>query len=127
MVLFRARAKKRIASKIANKMKLRFAWHVASAIGISILQQLIGLFRQVLIAAFFGLSREFDAYVVVYALVTMVVFNLAGVFDTVAVARLVQIREKEGEENFWRTSNRILLQSCAFGAVFAAVTVSLLW
>ncbi len=108
-------------------MKVRFAWHVASAFGVSIVQQLIGLFRQVLIAAFFGLSREFDAYVVVYALVTMVVFNLAGVFDTVAVARLVQIRERDGQENFWRTSNRILLQSCAFGVLFAFVTMALLW
>jgi putative peptidoglycan lipid II flippase len=108
-------------------MKLRFAWHVASAFGVSIAQQLIGLFRQVLIAAFFGLSREFDAYLVVYALVTMVVFNLAGVFDTVAVARLVQIHGRDGEETFWRTSNRILLLSCAFGVVFAATTIALLW
>jgi putative peptidoglycan lipid II flippase len=108
-------------------MKPRFAWHVASAFGVSIAQQLIGLFRQVLIAAFFGLSREFDAYLVVYALVTMVVFNLAGVFDTVAVARLVQIRQGDGEETFWRTSNRILLQACAFGVLFACVTVAVLW
>jgi putative peptidoglycan lipid II flippase len=108
-------------------MKLRFAWHVASAFGVSIVQQLVGLFRQILIAAFFGLSREFDAYLVVYALVTMVVFTLAGVFDTVAVARLVQIHQRDGEDALWRTSNRILLQSCAFGVLFAAVTIALLW
>src|ERR1044071_1695788 len=108
-------------------MKLRFAWHVASAFGVSIAQQLIGLFRQVLIAAFFGLSREFDAYLVVYGLVTMVVFNLTGVFDTVAVARLVQIRERDGEKALWHASNRLLLQSTAFGALFAIAAIVLLW
>ena len=107
--------------------RLRFVWHAASAFGVSIVQQVVGLSRHVLIAAFFGLSREFDGYLVVYALVSMVVFNLSGVFDTVGVARLVQIRERSGDGAFWRTSNRLLLQAFAFGALFAAGSLALLW
>jgi len=113
--------------KTHNLIRLPFAWHAASAFGVSIAQQAIGLFRHILIAAFFGLSREFDAYLVVYGVVTMVVFNLTGVFDTVAVARLVQIRERDGEKGFWRASNRLLLQSTAFGALFAIAVIVLLW
>ena len=114
-------------AKTHNLIRLPFAWHATSALGVSIVQQAIGLVRHILIAAFFGLSREFDAYLVVYGLVTMVVFNLTGVFDTVAVARLVQIRERDGEKALWHASNRLLLQSTAFGALFAIAAIVLLW
>lgn len=110
-----------------GKKKQRFVWHVASAFGVSIVQQVIGLLRQILIAAFFGLSREFDGYIVAYGLVTMVVFNLSGVFDTVVVSRLVHIRERDGDASFWRASNRVLLQALAAGTSFAVGFVALLW
>lgn len=109
------------------RLRGRFVWHVASATGVSVAQQVIGLGRQIIIAAVFGLSREFDGYVVAYALATMVVFNLTGVFDAIVVSRLVQIRERESEAAFWRASNRVLLQSFIAGVVFAAGFVLLLW
>jgi putative peptidoglycan lipid II flippase len=115
------------ADKPEGETRLRFVWHVATAIGVSVVQQFIGLLRQVMIAAFFGLSREFDGYIVAYGLVTMVVFNLSGVFDTVAVSRLVQIRESDGDQAFWRASNRLLLHGFAVGALFAACFEALLW
>src|SRR5215471_7459940 len=97
-----------------------FFRHVISTFGITILQQFFGLGRQILIAAYFGLSREFDGYLLVYALSNIVVFNLAGVFDTVAVSRLAQVRERDGEDAFWCSSNRLLIQSVAGGLIFAA-------
>jgi putative peptidoglycan lipid II flippase len=96
-----------------------FIRHVASTVGISIVQQFVGLGRQALIAAYYGLSREFDGYLVVYAVATIAVFNLSSVFDTVAVSRLVQTRQRDGEGAFWRSSNRLLLQSSAAGLIFA--------
>jgi putative peptidoglycan lipid II flippase len=104
-------------------MKARFIRHVASTVGISILQQFVGLGRQILIAAFFGLSRDFDGYLLVYAVANIVVFNITGVFDTVAVPRLVQIRERDGDAAFWRSSNKLLLQSLAGGLLFAVTLV----
>src|SRR5579872_3541946 len=114
-------------AKLRGRLRERFVFHAASAFGVSILQQLIGLLRQILIAAFFGLSRQFDGYIVIYGLVTMTVFNLSGVFDTVVVSRLVNIREREGEGLFWRASNRVLWQALAAGALFAVGFMLLLW
>jgi len=114
-------------AKPLGRWRERFVFHAASAFGVSILQQVIGLLRQILIAAFFGLSRQFDGYIVIYGVVTMVVFNLSGVFDTVVVSRLVNIRERDGEGSFWRASNRVLLQALAAGMLFAAGFMLLLW
>jgi putative peptidoglycan lipid II flippase len=113
--------------KPQGKTKRRFVWHVAPVLGASIVQQAIGLLRQMLVAAFFGLSREYDGYIVVYGLVSMIVFILAGVSDTVVVSRLVQIRERDGEAAFWRTSNRLLLQALAADAILATSFMMLLW
>ena len=108
-------------------MKIQFIHHIMSTVGLSILQQFVGLGRQALIAAFYGLSREFDGYLVVFAVATMFIFNVSSVFDTVAVARLVQIRDREGNEPFWRASNRLLWQASLAGVVFAAGFIGLLY
>lgn len=106
---------------------MRFIHHIASTVGLSILQQVVGLGRQVLIAAFYGLSREFDSYLVVLAVATMFIFNLSSVFDTVAVARLVQIRQRDGDAAFWRASNRLLWQAALAGLAFALGLIGLLY
>jgi putative peptidoglycan lipid II flippase len=100
-------------------MKRRFIFHVSSTIAISVALQVTGLARHILIAAYFGVGRAMDGYLVLYALVTLVAFNLANVFDTVAVSRLVQISEREGSGSFRKSSNRLLLQSIAAGVVVA--------
>jgi len=108
-------------------LRRRFVWHAASAVGFSILQQVLGLLRQIMIAAFFGVSRDYDGYVVAYSLAVMAVFNLSGVFDTVAVSRLAHIRERDGDDAFWRASNRLLLQSLVASLPFAALFIGALW
>ena len=110
-----------------RRLRDRFIWQVGSTISWSILQQVLGLLRQVLIAASFGLSREYDGYVVAYSLAVMLVFNLSGVFDTIAVSRLVRIRERDGEEAFWRASNRLLTLSVVASLPFASLFLAALW
>jgi len=110
-----------------SALRGRFAGHAASAVAISAVQQLVGFVRHALIAAFFGLSREFDGYLVVYAVAAMFIFNLSLIYDTTAVSRLVQIRERDGDTAFWRTSNRMLLQSVVGGALCAIAILLLLW
>lgn len=104
----------------ALRVKARFFQHVLSTFAISILQQVFGLGRQILIAAYFGLSRDYDQYLVIYAVASILIFNLSSVFDTVALSRLVQVREAEGEALFWRSSNRLLLQALLGGILFPA-------
>ena len=103
-------------------MKQRFFFHVTSTMAISVAQQFVGLARHILVAAFFGVSRQYDGYLVIYALATIVVFNLSNVFDSVAVARLVQINESDGVDGFWKSSNRFLVQSA-----FAGVALTVLF
>jgi putative peptidoglycan lipid II flippase len=110
-----------------RRLRDRFIWQVGSTISWSILQQVLGLLRQVLIAASFGLSREYDGYVVAYSLALMLVFNLSGVFDTIGVSRLVRIRERDGEEAFWRASNRLLTLSVVASLPFASLFLAALW
>ena len=108
-------------------LRQRFAGYVAVTFAFSAAQQLIGLVRHALIAAFFGLSREFDAYLVVYAVAAMFVFNLSMIYDTVVVARLVQIRQRDGDPAFWRASNRALLQAVIGGTLAVAMLMIVLW
>jgi putative peptidoglycan lipid II flippase len=108
-------------------LRQRFAGYIAAMFAFSAVQQLIGLVRHALIAAYFGLSREFDGYLVVYAVVAMFVFNLSMIYDTVVVARLVQIHQRDGDAALWRTSNRLLLQAIVSGALAAAAILVVLW
>lgn len=108
-------------------MRAPFIRHVVSTFGFSIVQQFVGLGRHVLIAAYFGLSRPFDGYLVVYSMASLIVFNLSSVFDTVAVSRLVQIRDGNGEDAFWRNSDRLLLQSLVGGLLFSAGLIAVLY
>jgi putative peptidoglycan lipid II flippase len=107
-------------------VKRRFVFHVTSTVAFSVALQFAGLARHILIAAYFGVSRAMDGYLVLYAIATMIVFSLANVFDSVAVSRLVQIHDREGVEAFWKSSNRLLLQSIGAGVVFAALYLLIL-
>jgi putative peptidoglycan lipid II flippase len=83
--------------------------------GVSLIVQVLAFLRQVLIAAYFGLSRDFDAYVMIYTLATLVVFTFSGIFESIAVPYLVRKRESEGEEAARLLANAILRISFAIG------------
>jgi len=100
-------------------MKRRFVFHVSSTLAFSLALQFVGLARHILIAAYFGVARAMDGYLVLYTLVTLVAFNLSNVFDAVAVSRLVQIQNRDGVDAFWKASNRLLLQATVTGVALA--------
>src|SRR6187551_3146795 len=87
-----------------------------SAMGVSTLGQGLAFFRQVLIAAYFGVSREFDIYVMALALTTMVVFAFANTFDSAVVPRLVQTRAAHGELAARALAAAMFRWSAALGA-----------
>ena len=98
----------------------RFLSVLISAGGISIIVYALAFLRQVLVAAWFGVSREMDVYVMAYTLATVVVFSFANIFDTVAVPHLVQQHEQEGAEAA-RALTRKLVRASLWLGVAASV------
>ncbi|MGC2823607.1 MAG: lipid II flippase MurJ [Pseudolabrys sp.] len=79
-------------------IKHRLLTVFVSATGVSLVVQALAFLRQLLIAAYFGIGRDFDGYVVVYAAATYAVFTFGAIFDSIAVPHLVRAREREGPE-----------------------------
>ena len=104
------------------QFKNRFLIVAASAMGVSLLVQVLAFLRQLLIAAYFGVGRDFDAYVMVYTVATVVVFTFAGIFDSIAVPHLVRTRESDGPEAAFALARSIirlsLLLGCGISLVF---------
>jgi putative peptidoglycan lipid II flippase len=98
-------------------IKDRFLAVIISAVGISLVGHALAFLRQLLVAAFFGISRELDIYLVVFAVATMVVFTFGIIFDSVAVPRLVQLRQSEGDEAFKNLATAIFSLSCGLGVI----------
>jgi putative peptidoglycan lipid II flippase len=107
----------------ARSGKGRFLAIIVSATGISILGQALAFVRQLLIAAYYGVSRDLDVYVVLYAIATITVFTFASIFDSVAVPRLVRVREAAGAEASRQLAVAMLRISVAVGAAASALLV----
>jgi putative peptidoglycan lipid II flippase len=80
------------------QFKNRFLIAAASAAGVSVLVQVLAFLRQLLIAAYFGVGRDFDIYVTLYSIATIIVFAFGSIFDSIAVPHLVRARENKGEQ-----------------------------
>src|SRR3974390_3526396 len=78
-------------------LKNNFLSVAVSAAGVSVLVHVLAFLRQVLIAACFGIGRDYDSYVMVYSVATIVVFSFGGIFDSIAVPHLVRARENDGD------------------------------
>ena len=97
----------------------RFLKTMISASGVSIISQAINFFRQILIAAYFGVSRELDIFFMTFSMATFVVFTFGMIFDTVGIPSLVKILEEKGQEAFRRLTGSIFSFSImiSFGVV----------
>jgi len=96
---------------------------LVSAFGVTVVTQLIAFFRQVLIAAYFGISRGLDEYFMTFAIATIVVFTFASIFDTVGIPHLVRLREEEGDVAFRKLTGSIFSFSCLLGIFVGAVFI----
>jgi putative peptidoglycan lipid II flippase len=103
----------------------KFIVSAASAIGVSTAVQALAFFRQILIASYFGVSRELDVYVTAYTLAAMFVFTFANTFDFAVVPRLVQARGEGGEERASALSAAMFRWSLALGIGATALLVAL--
>lgn len=80
------------------RLKNHFLTVAVSAAGVSVFVQLLAFARQVLVAAYFGIERSFDTYVIVYTIATVAVFTFGAIFDSIAVPHLVRARESSSPE-----------------------------
>jgi putative peptidoglycan lipid II flippase len=78
-----------------------------SASGVSIIAQAISFFRQILIAAYFGVTRDLDVYFMTFAIATLLIFTFATIFDSVGIPHLVKALEEKGENTFRKLTGSI--------------------
>lgn len=103
------------------QLKKRFLTIAASAAGVTLLVQLLALMRQLLTAAYFGVGRDFDGYVMVFTMATVMVFTFAGIFDSIAVPHLVGARENDGLEAALALARSIFRLSLLLGGGISLV------
>lgn len=76
--------------------------------------------RQILVAGYFGVGREMDAYFMTFAIASFIAFTPGAIFQHVAVPRLVQIRERGGESEFEKLAGALITLSLLFSAAIGA-------
>ena len=106
-----------------TQIRSRFLGIVISATGVSLVVQVLAFLRQIMIAAYFGISRDFDIYVMVYSLSMFVVFTFSNIFESIAVPHLVRRRETEGDEAARLLAIAILRVSCVLGVAVSVLFV----
>jgi len=113
-----------VAPDLPPPLRKRFAAAAVSAMGVSALVLGLAFVRQMLIAAFFGISRALDIYLMVYTIAAMTVFVFGFIFDAAAVPRLVQVRENKGEKAARALSAGIFRLSCIIGLAASAIMLA---
>jgi putative peptidoglycan lipid II flippase len=96
-----------------------------SAIGVTVLIQGLAFLRQLLIAAYFGVSRDLDVYLMSYALATMVVFTFSLTFDSAVVPRLVRARDESGDAAARALAVSLFRWSCVLGVAATSLLLAL--
>ena len=103
--------------------KQKFFNAIVSAFGISVFTQFFGVIRQILVAAYFGISRGLDIYFMTYAMATLVIFAIGPIFDTVSVPHLVKTLEGKGRDAFKRLTGSIFSFSVGFAFVLGLIFI----
>lgn len=102
----------------------RFLVAAISAAGVSVLVQALAFVRQLLIAAYFGVSRDLDIYLIAYSIAAMVVFTFSTAFDFAVVPRLVRI-QKYGDAAARSLAVSLFRWSFVFGAAATVLLIVL--
>jgi len=103
--------------------KQSFIKAVIGAAGVTVIAQAIGLIRQVLVAAYFGISRDLDIYFMTYAIAMLAVFAFGVLFDTVSTPHLVKTLEEKGEKEFKKLTGLLFTFSIIASALLSLIFV----
>jgi putative peptidoglycan lipid II flippase len=113
-------------SRHAVLIKRRFIAVAASATGVSVVSMGLALLRQLLIAAYFGVSRDLEIYLFAYSVANWVVFAFGASLDSVVVPHLVRIRESEGMETSRAFAAAIFRASCLLGLATGLLMIAVM-
>ena len=69
-------------------------------------QQLISLFKHIIIAGYIGLSNELDIFYMSLAIFAVLITSWAIVFDIIAIPKLVRYQSNQKYENFNKSHKR---------------------
>jgi len=105
-------------------IKRRFIAIAASATGVSVVSMGLALFRQLLIAAYFGVSRDLEIYLFAYSVANWVIFAFGASLDSVVVPHLVRIRERKGAKESRAFAAAVFRACCVLGLVMGMVMVA---
>ena len=99
-----------------------FVYAAPRIMAATILMQGLGLFRQILIAGYFGLTRSLDVYYTTLAVATVVVLVFAPMIESVAIPQLIRARE-ESDRDVRTLGGALLLGSLALSLTLSAALV----
>src|SRR5579883_793068 len=115
-----------VAPDLPPPLRRRFAAAAVSAMGVSALVLGLAFVRQMLVAAFFGISRQLDIYLIAYTVANMTVFVFGFIFDAAAVPRIVQTLERDGEKAACALSAGIFWIGWLFGLAASGVMLAVM-
>jgi putative peptidoglycan lipid II flippase len=101
----------------------RFLGVAVSAVGVSAASMGLAFLRQLMVAAYFGVSRELEIFLIAYAIANWVAFTFGSIFDTVAVPWLVRVRESDGAEASHGLAVKLFRASLGLGLLAALLMV----
>lgn len=84
-------------------------------------QQLITLFKHIIIAGFIGLSNQLDIFYMALAIYAVLITSWAVVFDVLAIPRLVNYHVNKEYENFSILSSSIVLFTFCISIFFSVI------
>ncbi len=96
-------------------MKRPFYRVLLSATGVTVLVQLLALYRQTLVTSYFGVGRDLDMFWTLYAIANVSAFGMGVIVESAYTALLVEIREKEGVAEFRSRFRRYMAASFLMG------------
>lgn len=88
---------------------------------LSVLAKLVTAFREIVVAAKFGVGSEIDTFLIAYLLPSFVISVVAGSFGPALIPTFVQVRESQGHEDAQRLFSSAMLWS--IGILVAASVV----
>ena len=84
-------------------------------------QQLISLFKHIIIAGYIGLSNELDIFYMSLAIFAVLITSWAIVFDIIAIPKLVKYQSNQKYENFNILSSSILIFTFGISISFSII------
>ena len=84
-------------------------------------QQLISLFKHIIIAGFIGLSNQLDIFYMALAIYAVLITSWAVVFDVLAIPKLVNYHVNKEYENFNLLSSSILIFTFGISIFFSII------